>query len=109
MIAWPCILKLESDDELIHLSSEHCFIEECKELILSDDDYLVDMRGCTYLIDNATKTLALINKNQNVTVEDMTQLIRAHEFNKAELCLTKIYFSTIADAIESMNEFAYTK
>jgi hypothetical protein len=50
MILWPCMLKLEGDDELIYLESQRDFTPECQKLLLSDDDYVVDSVGHTYLI-----------------------------------------------------------
>ncbi|MBA6265465.1 DUF4144 family protein [Colwellia sp. Bg11-12] len=102
MIFWPCILKLEGDDELIYLSSEQFFNEECTELILSDDDYVIDSTGYCYLIEMITDKPVLAKTERVVVVEEVTHLIRAHEFNKAELCLTKIHFLTVSDAINSL-------
>jgi len=99
MISWPCILKLSGDDELIYLGSEQELISECRELIFSDDDHVIDSAGASYLI---SEKITLIKTNRIITVGEVTQLIRANEFKKAELCLTKIYFLTISDAINSL-------
>lgn len=99
MIFWPCILKLAGDDELIYLACADDLIAECQALIFSDDDYVIDSRGFCYVI---TQQLALLNIPRIATVDEVSTLIRAHEFQKATLCLTKIYFVTIADAINSM-------
>ncbi|PKG37858.1 DUF4144 family protein [Psychromonas sp. Urea-02u-13] len=106
MIVWPCILKLDGDDELIYLGSECAFKYECDALILSDDDYILDSTGCTYLVEERSGVLTLIKTGRVLELEDVTQLIRANEFQKAELCLTKIYFASISDAIKSTNELA---
>ena len=107
MIYWPCILKLYGDDELIALCSEQDFISECRELIFSDDDYVIDSSGLIYLIESVSgqlipEKLALIKTERILTVDEVTHLICANEFSKAELCLTKIHFITVSDAIESM-------
>ena len=99
MVSWPCILKLNGDDELIYLGSEQDFISECRELLFSDDDHVIDSAGASYLI---SEEIALIKTKRIITVDDVTHLIRANEFKKAELCLTKIYFLTISDAIKSL-------
>jgi len=99
MISWPCILKLNGDDELIYLGSEQDLISQCRELIFSDDDHVIDSAGASYLI---SEKIELIKTKRIVTVGEVTHLIRANEFNKAELCLTKIYFLTISDAIKSL-------
>ncbi|MFA0125750.1 DUF4144 family protein, partial [Vibrio sp. 10N.261.48.A2] len=36
------------------------------------------------------------------SVESVTKLIRNHEFQKAEVCLMKIHFLTIEEAIQSL-------
>ncbi|TMM43999.1 DUF4144 family protein [Colwellia ponticola] len=99
MIFWPCILTLAGDDELIYLASAGDLIAECQALIFTDDDYVIDSRGFCYVI---TKQLALHKTAREVTVDEVCALIRAHEFQKATLCLTKIHFATIADAIHSI-------
>jgi len=99
MIFWPCVLKLYGDDELIYLGSERDFISECRELILSDDDYVIDSAGFSYLI---SEKLELIKTGRILVVDEVTHLIRANEFKKAELCLTKIHFLTVSDAIKSL-------
>ena len=103
MISWPCILKLDGDDELIYLGSELDFISECQELLLSDEDHVIDSAGYSYLIASISEKLRLIKTEQIVFVEDVTNLIRAHEFTKATLCLTKIHFLTVSDAIQSLS------
>lgn len=102
MITWPCILKLEGDDELIYLGSEHDFISECRALILTDDDRVIDSTGLSYSIELSAEKLALVKNGRVLVVDEVTHLIRANEFKKAELCLTKIYFSTISDAIGAL-------
>ncbi|MDX2371001.1 MAG: DUF4144 family protein [Colwellia sp.] len=103
MIFWPCILKLDGDNELIYLGCEHDFISECQELILTDDDLVIDSTGLSYLIEFRAKKLALVETERIFVVDEVTHLIRANEFKKAELCLTKINFSTVSDAIKSLH------
>jgi len=104
MVCWPCLLKLEGDNELIYLASESDFISECRELIITDDDYVIDCTGLSYLIEPSLIAieLVLVKTERLFSREEVTDLIRAHEFSKAQLCLTKIYFLTVADAIKSL-------
>jgi hypothetical protein len=102
MIIWPCILKLDGDDELIYLSSERDFISECRELILTDDDHVIDSTGLSFLIELRVDKLVLVKTERVLLVDEVTHLIRSNEFKKAELCLTKINFSTVSDAIKSL-------
>ncbi|MFB1014778.1 MAG: DUF4144 domain-containing protein [Alteromonadaceae bacterium] len=103
MISWPCILKLDGDDELIYLGSDLDLISECQELLLSDEDNVIDSAGYRYLIKSIPGKVELIKTEQIVFAEEVTNLIRAHEFTKATLCLTKIHFLTVSDAIQSLS------
>lgn len=102
MIIWPCILKLDGDDELVYLGSERDVILECRELILTVDDHVIDSTGLSYLIELKAEKLALVKTERIFVVDEVTDLIRANEFKKAELCLTKINFLTVSDAIKSL-------
>jgi len=102
MISWPCMLKLDGDDELIYLDSIQYFNSECRDLIFSDDDYVVDSLGYCYLIEVISGKLVLTKENRTMSTHEVTHLIRAHEFNKASACLTKIYFLTVSEAIGSL-------
>lgn len=102
MVCWPCLLKLEGDDELIYLAAEPDFITECQELIFTDGDYVIDSTGLSFLIKPSLIGIKLENTERLFSREEVTNLIRAHEFSKAQLCLTKIYFFTVADAVKSL-------
>lgn len=103
MISWPCMLKLDGDDELIYLDSLENFNLECSEFIFSDDDYIIDSLGYCYLIDTTSGKLGLTKEDRKLSTFETCNLIRGHEFNKASLCLTKIHFSTVSEAIKSLS------
>ncbi|MGJ8694019.1 MAG: DUF4144 family protein [Thalassotalea sp.] len=102
MITWPGILKLDGEDELIYLKNHDGFISECHDLLFSDDDYVIDSQGHSYLIALISKELQLIKTDKVFTSSQVTNLIQAHEFKKASLCLIKIKFITISAAINSL-------
>jgi hypothetical protein len=106
MVVWPCLLILDGDDELIYLSSELALADEVKELILTNDDLIIDTAGVSYSInfvaDSLLSTITLVENKQFFTTEQVTDLIRRHEFSKAQVCLTKIYFTSVKEAISSM-------
>ena len=102
MIYCPCVLKLDGDAELMLFKTEMDFLSECQDLILDDNDYVVDSEGAGYRITFSLGQPTLVSNNQVMDVSAMTQLIQAHEFNKAEMCITKIHFSNISDAIRSL-------
>ncbi|MEJ6079274.1 DUF4144 domain-containing protein [Vibrio sp. 1-Bac 57] len=110
MICWPCLLKLEGEHELIYLADESEFIAECEELIVSDDDYVVDSNGLSYLLKFSNKSsnktnnsrVQLVDAERQLSKQEVTLLIREHEFSKANVCLTKIEFLTISCAVHSL-------
>ena len=99
MVSWPCLLTLEGDDELIYLAENADFIIECNDLIFTDDDYIIDSTGQCYLIE---PNLNLHKSEQRLSTNQVTDLIRSHEFSKAQVCLTKIYFMDVEEAVKSM-------
>lgn len=109
MVAWPCLLILDGDDELIYLDSHSEFVKECSDLIFTHEDFLIDTMGESYSItftpDPVLKdvnTITLIAKDECYSTEQITDFIRCHEFSKAQVCLTKIYFTSSMEAISSM-------
>ena len=106
MVNWPCLLKLSGDDELSYLNDEPDFIFQCQGLIYCDDDYIIDSKGFCYQI--GVNIIAkkqqdiLVKQDRILTAEEVTHLIKLHEFSKAELCLSKIYFADIAQAIKAI-------
>ncbi|EOG7733492.1 DUF4144 family protein, partial [Vibrio cholerae] len=50
MVNWPCILKLDGDDELVYLGSEADLNCECVDLIVSPSDRVIDSEGFVYSI-----------------------------------------------------------
>ncbi len=104
MVHWPCILKLHGDDELIFLNAVADLEAECESLIWSADDRVVDSAGFSYSLQKAESgntTLKL--RDQRLSVDEVTMLIQSHEFSLAEVCLTKIRFLSIEEAIRSLS------
>ncbi|MEZ8120548.1 DUF4144 domain-containing protein [Vibrio splendidus] len=102
MISWPSLVKLDGDDELIYVASEHEFRAECSDMILSEEDYLIDSVGDSYSLQSSSNQLSLAKRPERYSTENVTKLIRNHEFQKAEMCLMKIHFLTIEEAIQSL-------
>jgi len=102
MINWPSLVKLDGDDELIYVASENDFQTECSDIIVGEDDYLIDSEGDSYALQSSLNQLSLAKQAHQYSVESVTKLIRNHEFQKAEVCLMKIHFLTIEEAIQSL-------
>lgn len=102
MVSWPALLKLAGDDELLYLASEAQFHQQCDEMILEAGDHLIDCQGQRYHIDSAANRLTLVADDKCYSIEDVYQLIQAHEFAAAQVCVTKIYFPTVEQAVKAM-------
>ena len=71
-------------------------------MILGEDDYLIDSEGDSYSLQSSSNQLSLAKRAKHYSVESVTKLIRNHEFQKAEVCLMKIHFLTVEEAIQSL-------
>lgn len=103
MVQYPCILKLYGDDELIFISSQTDLLHESESLIWHTEDCLIDATGQKYLIKrNDSDAHFFIKVGTILSTQKITELIQAHEFSKAQVCLTKIHFKSVLDAINSL-------
>lgn len=105
MIKWPALLKLDGDDELLYLASEQQCIEECAEMILGEGDHLIDCCGQSFAIVSCARSaqdIELMPTGQSYDAQQVCQLIQAHEFAAAQVCVTKIYFPTVEQAVKAM-------
>ncbi|MDN3678870.1 DUF4144 family protein [Vibrio tapetis subsp. quintayensis] len=102
MILWPCIFKLEGDSELLYFASELELTNELNALIWDQSDRLIDSDGQGYVIRAADNGYMFEPESTQLSLESVTALIREHEFSKAEMCLTKIQFPSIQEAIMSL-------
>ncbi|ENV5899827.1 TPA: DUF4144 family protein, partial [Vibrio parahaemolyticus] len=102
MIQWPCILKLEGDSELLFLASEQDLVLELEALIWSASDRLIDSGGQSYVVRDSTGSYDYEVDGKRLSLEFVTQLIQEHEFSKAGVCITKIQFSSIPEAIQAL-------
>lgn len=99
---WPCIFKLDGDAELLYFASELQLTSELDSLIWDNSDLLIDSNGQRYVVKQKGKGYAFEPEGVELTLESVTQLIQEHEFAKAEVCLTKIQFPSIQDAIMAL-------
>ncbi|MFV0448313.1 MAG: DUF4144 family protein [Vibrio sp.] len=103
MVEWPALLKLEGDDELFYFGSEQECVHEVKEFILSNGDHLIDSQGHAFVIEEDEQNrIRFVASRKIYTLDEITQLIQKHEFNAAQVCITKIVFLSIEDAVWAM-------
>ncbi|MGR5295357.1 DUF4144 family protein [Vibrio mediterranei] len=103
MVKWPCIFKLEGDPELMYLGSESALASELESLIWSSSDRLIDSDGHSFIICQASGRYTFELSDSILSLSEITQLIQEHEFSKAEVCLTKIQFASVEQAIQSLS------
>ncbi|ELB2818108.1 DUF4144 domain-containing protein [Vibrio alginolyticus] len=102
-VCWPCLLKLDGDDELIYTHSQSDLDSECEALIFGQDDYVIDSNGNTFeLKNNGLNTTLLHLKERTLSVEEVTSLIQSHEFSLAQRCIIKIHFTSVRQAVEAL-------
>lgn len=102
MIQWPCVLKLDGDAELIFVATEKELEDELDALIWDDYDHLIDSKGQRYLITQLSGKNLFERVDGQLSLQVVTELIQEHEFSKAEVCLTKIQFLSVKEAILSL-------
>jgi len=103
MIQWPCIFKLDGDAELMFFASEPLLHTELEALIWDNSDRLIDSSGQSFIVQYTEKGYVFEPVGPALSLKLITQFIQEHEFSKAQMCLTKIQFSTIQQAIESVS------
>ncbi|EOD80025.1 hypothetical protein D515_01160 [Grimontia indica] len=102
---WPAILKLDGDDELLFIASQSQFEDEATDMIFSDEDILIDSEGASFLLSMESRQISLAPHTKQFDAIEVSALIQTHEFCKAEVCLTKIYFPTVKEAIAALAPF----
>ncbi len=102
MIHFPAMIKLEGDHELLYIASHDVLAASVLDgLIIGDDDWLIDATGQGFRLQRLEHN-SLGNPEHMYTLDEVTQLIREHEFHRQQVCLTKIIFTDVSSAIESL-------
>ncbi|MGR5287885.1 DUF4144 family protein [Vibrio maritimus] len=103
MIQWPCLFKLEGDDELLFLALEADLVNELESLIASDEDILIDSSGEVFKVElDSSHNISFKAQYKTLTLEEVTSLVQAHEFALAQVCVIKIGFNSIKEAVQAM-------
>ncbi len=103
MFKWPCLFKLAGDNELIYLKKENELAKECQSLIWTEADHLIDSNGQRFSVsETSSGTFVYLKQGKPLSLEQITELIQAHAFSQNQLCLTKIKFPSIAEAISAL-------
>ncbi|MBF9002456.1 DUF4144 family protein [Vibrio nitrifigilis] len=99
MINWPAMIKLAGDDELLMVSNSKQLEQQLHALKLTDDDYLIDSKGCCFdLRDGLDKADTI----KQLTLDEVNLLIQSHSANEGGVCVSKTWFPSIESAIRSI-------
>lgn len=91
-ITWPAVIHLHGDDELLTIANQDELISFL-DWRYTEQDRLIDADGhCFSLAPNFAPT------SQCISVDEASELVQKHTFNEGQVCVTKIFFKTIADA-----------
>tara|TARA_Y100001956_G_C4062453_1_gene160042 strand:+ start:225 stop:575 length:351 start_codon:yes stop_codon:yes gene_type:complete len=102
MIQWPCLFKLDGDAELMFIATQGELTKELEALIWDNSDHLIDSNGQCFRITQVNEEYAFEPFGRELTLQMVTELIQEHEFSKAQMCLTKIQFRTVKQAVLSL-------
>ncbi|MCG9676727.1 DUF4144 domain-containing protein [Vibrio sp. Isolate24] len=103
-IQWPAFLKLEGDNELVYLASQDMLFRELESLILDTNDLVIDSAGRCFQLASDSETIGLNMTPKTYDLTEITDLIQAHAFSKAQVCIIKIQFDSIHAAIDSLRD-----
>lgn len=102
IIDYPCVLSLFGDDELIFLVNQQALQAELTNMICSEADRIIDSQGRIFSIEQCNNHIELVNTGTVATAEEVSVLLQRHEFAKSEVCLTKIQFTRVDEAINAL-------
>lgn len=102
-IKWPAIIKLDGDDELIHVADADQFIDDSalQQTHFREQDTLIDSSGSVYRINN-TNLLSITPTNEWITLEQIEELLQLHLSNHGTCCVAKFHANSIHEAIVSV-------
>lgn len=104
-ITWPALIKLEGDAELIYVESGHAFAldPEIQGTIFGLNDVLIDSTGLVYSLRRDGIARPEIREScGNLSANELSGLIQAHESSLGSCCASKILFPTVAEAVRSL-------
>ncbi|KKC99804.1 DUF4144 family protein [Photobacterium halotolerans] len=106
MVVWPAVLKYEGDQELSVVADRqtwesdadlHCFG-------FQPDDVLIDSTGQVFrplsLRPGETRLEA---SEKTMRLEDIVELIKAHQSCLGACCAAKVAFDSVAEAIDALS------
>jgi hypothetical protein len=104
MINWPAFLKYDNDDELLYLPDQSSWQQESAQIAFDpqSSDRLVDVTGQVFALRLKDNSVELQSLGENMSLEDVLGLIKAHEAQKGSCCVAKLYAPTLTDAFRML-------
>lgn len=104
-VHWPAILKFNGDPELLYIADRECWESsvEIQGLIYDNRDRLIDSAGYLFSLRSDGETLFPERSEEiHISLEELTHYIREHHASRGGCCVIKMGFSTIGQAVDSL-------
>lgn len=98
-IAWPAVVKLFGDHELLWLPDSSAFHDlfSLSQMRLQTKDILIDRDGQIFTCGSTTNE-PLTATSTVMSLDEVIQLVRLHLEQQGHCCVSKFYATTIAEA-----------
>jgi hypothetical protein len=102
-IKWPAIIKLDGDDELIHVADADQLIGDIAllQMHFREQDRLIDSNGSVYRINNIN-SLTLTPTEDWMKLEEIEELLQLHLSNQGTCCVAKFHANSVHAAISNV-------
>lgn len=101
MITWPAVLKHADDPELDYFENQEALETSMAHQLIEFEDstYLVDAIGVVFSLNlSEAGKVVLRDTNDQLTLEQVLGLVKAHAAQAEYCCIAKLWAPTIADA-----------
>ena len=98
-IAWPAVIQLKSDDELIFVKNEQQFISDSsiQSMLLQAEDRLIDSKGNVHNLRKNIK-LEIIPTKTTISLDEAKGLLQCHLSSLGTCCVAKFDAHSIEEA-----------
>lgn len=105
MITWPAVIKFEGDDELSFVASQAEWEsdEGLSRVQYDVADQLIDSDGKIYELKGGENgAINLAETGSQIELTEMTELVRKHASQLGNCCVSKIFFTTLSEAVATV-------
>lgn len=107
MISWPAIIKFDGSDMLDYVESESEWLNQLDRhlFVFRARDVLIDAKGESFVFSESDQVLKLKSVNQQVSLEALMVMIRAHIAEQDICCVDKIMANSYVEAMAIVASF----